>query len=291
MPTTLHVTNFKNKFIDMLTGVSAAATPFGFVNYFNGAQPADPSVAPVGAAVFAAIGNGPGLAARMAAAGGGITQLAAPTAPTTPAGAAGVAGITFARIYTTGQAPLIDTTCTVAGGGGGVIIDNATSTAGVGPTLQALGFQIAQSLGTLGFSMSLANRMADIWGGANATTPNLGNTTGGSSQVLLYSGAAPASADLPATGTLLATYNMTATNLWAAAVGGSAALNGAGPSVVATATGTAAYYRFVKNNGTYVFTMQGTVGTVAGASDMILSATNLVAATTNVQITDATISV
>jgi hypothetical protein len=291
MPTTLHVTNFKNKFIDMLTGVSTAATPFGPVNFYNGAQPADPSVAPTGAAVFAAVANGPSVSGRMASSGGGITQLAAPTAPATPAGAAGVAGITFARINTTGQQPLIDTTCTIAGGGGGVIIDNATSTAGVGPTLQALGFQIAQSLGTLAFSMSLANRLSDLWGGASATTPNLGNTTGGSSQLILYSGAAPASADMPATGTLLATFNMTATNMWAAAAGGSAALNGVGPSVVATGTGTAAYFRFVKNNGTYQFVMQGTVGTVAGASDMILNTATLVAATTNVQVTDATISV
>lgn len=289
MATTFHVTNFKNKLIDMLTGVTTSATPFGPVNFFNGAQPADPSVTPGGAAVFATPSNGPNVNTRMASAGGGITALATPTAPTTPSGAAGVASVTFSRIYNTGAAPLIDTTCTLTGGGGGVIVDTLSPSAAVGPTLQALGFQIPLNLGTLFFGLSLANRIADLWGGAASTTPNMGNVTGGSSTLTVYTGAAPAAADLAATGTVTAVFNMTGTNLWAAASGGSASLNGAGPTVTASGTGTAAYYRFVKNNGSFVFTMQGTVGT--SGADLLLNTVAHTSGVTSVQITDATISV
>lgn len=289
MATTFHVTNFKNKTLDMLTGVSTATTPIGFVNFYNGAQPADPSVAPVGAAEFAAIGNGPNMSTRLSSAGSGVSQLSTPTGPTTPSGAAGVASISFARIYTTGQVPIIDTVATLVGGGGGIIIDSLTSVAGVGNIINAFSVKMPSSLGTVFFSQSLADRLADLWGGGSTTTPNMGNITGGGSTLTIYTGAAPASADAPATGTVLAVYNMTATNLWAAAVGGASALNGAGPSVLASGTGTAAYYRFVKTNGLFTFTIQGTVGTAA--ADLIVNTTAITSGVTNVQITDATISI
>jgi hypothetical protein len=289
MATTFHVTNFKNKTLDMLTGVNVSPTPFGFVNFFNGAQPADPSVTPGGAAEFAAAGSGPGLAGKMSAAGGGISQLATNSSPTTPANAAGVSSLTFARIFTTGSVALIDTPATLSGGGGGAIIDSLTSVAGVGSTLQAFGFQMPLNLGTILLSIALANRLVDIWTGANATTPNLGNVTGGSSAINLYTGAAPASADLPASGTLVATFNLTSTNLWAAASGGGVALNGAGPTVTANGTGTAAYYRLVKNNGSAIFTMQGSVGTTS-SSDLVVNTVALTSGVTSVQITDGTMT-
>lgn len=289
MPTTFHVTNFKNKTLGMLTGQDASATPFGFVNFYNGAQPADPSAAPAGAVVFASLSQANNVNTKMGAAGGGITQLNTPTGPTTPAGAAGVSSLTFARINTTSQVPVVDCTVTLVGGGGGAILDSLTSVAGIGPTLTALGFKMPASLGTVMLSNSLANRLADLWGGAQSTTINMGNTTGGSSALSLYTGSAPATADAPATGTLLATFNMTGTNLWAAASGGSAALNGAGPTVLAVGTGTATYFRFVKNNGLFVFTMQGSVGTAA--ADLLVNTTAITSGVTNVQVTDATLSI
>ncbi len=290
MPTTFHITNFKNKTLGMLTGVDVSPTPLGFVNFYNGAQPADPSAAPAGAAVFVTISQANNVNTKMGAAGGGITQLNTSVPPTTPSGAAGVAAITFARINTTGQVPVVDCTVTLSGGGGGAILDSLTSVAGVGPTLTALGFKMPSSLGTVLLSASLANRLADLWGGGSATTINMGNTTGGSSSLSIYSGAAPATADAAASGTLLATFNMTGTNLWAAAVGGAAALNGAGPTVTASGgAGTAGgYFRFVKNQGLFVFTMQGTVGTVG--TDLILNNNTFTSGVSSHQITDATIS-
>lgn len=289
MATTFHVVNFKNKLLDLFTGVSGATTPFGFVGFFNGTQPADPSVTPTGAAEFASIAACPNVAGRMGSSAGGISTLAAATAPTTPASAAGVAAITFARLYNTAQAPLIDMSATLAGGGGGAIIDALTSVAGVGSVLLALGFKIPASLGTIILSASLEDRLVDMWAGGSTTPPSMGSTTGGSSTLSLYSGSAPASADVAPTGTLLATFNMTGTNLWAAASGGSAGLNGAGPTVTAVGTGTAAYFRMVKNNGVFVFTLQGSVGTAS--SDMLVNTTALTSGVTSVQITDATISI
>lgn len=288
MTTTFHVTNFKNKTLDMLTGVSTSPTPFGFVNLYNGAQPADPSVTPVGAAEFATPSQGPNVNTRMSAAGGGITQLITPTAPTTPAGAAGLSSITFARILSTGSAALIDTSATLVGNGGGVIIDSLTSVALIGNIIQALGFRMPSSLGTVLLASALINRLADLWGGANATTINFGNTTGGGSALNCYTGSIPASADAPLTGTLGAVFNMTGTNLWAAASGGAVALNGAGPSVTAVATGTLTHYRFVKNQGAFIFTMQGTLGTAG--TDILLNTVTLTSGVTSVQITDATLS-
>lgn len=291
MPTTFHITNFKNKTLNMLTGQDTSATPFGFINFYNGAQPADPSTSPAGAAVFASVSQANNVSTKMGAAGGGVTQLNVSVGPTTPSGAAGVAAITFARIHTTGQQPIVDCAATLAGGGGGAILDSLTSVAAVGPTLTALGFKMPSSLGTVLLSASLANRLADLWGGAVATTINMGNVTGGSSSLLIYSGAAPATADAPATGTLLATYNMTSTNLWAAASGGSSALNGAGPSV--TASGGAAtaggYFRFIKNQGSFVFTLQGSVG--VAATDLVLNNNTFTSGVSSHQITDATLSI
>lgn len=291
MPTTFHVVNFKNKTLDNFTGVSASTTPIGYVVPYNGVQPADPSTAPAGTAEFASVPNAPNLNTKMTAAGGGITQLSAPTAPVGPGGASAVSSLTFARLYTTGQQAIIDTAVSLTGGGGGVILDSLTSNAGLGNSVQAFALKMPSSLGTLLLSQSLADRLADIWGGAATITPNLGNVSQGASSISLYSGAAPASADAPATGTVLASYTLTATNLWLAASGGAASLNGAGPAATASATGTAGYFRLTKTNGAFTFTLQGTVGTVSGASDMLLNTVALTSGVTSVQITDFTISI
>jgi hypothetical protein len=81
------------------------------------------------------------------------------------------------------------------------------------------------------------DRLADVWGGGSSVVPSFGNiTNGGSSTLSFYTGAAPASADLPATGTLVATYNMTGHEPVGGGCGRRAALNGAGPTVLANGT-------------------------------------------------------
>jgi hypothetical protein len=291
MATTFHVTNFKNKTLDLLTGVNTSVTPIGFVVPYNGAQPADPSATPAGTASFSAITSGPNLSGDLSAAGGGISQLAGVVAPVTPANGVAVASLTFARIYTTTSLPLIDAPVSLAGGGGEVTLSSLTSVVSVGMNVDGFSLKMPMDLGTLFLSASLANRLVDMWCGGSSTSPNMGNVTGGACALTLYSGSPPASADAPASGTVLATFSMTSTNLWAAAVGGASGLNGTGPSVTASGTGTATYFRMVKTNSTSTFTLQGTVGTVSGASDMLISTTALTSGVTSVQITDTTISI
>ena len=261
-----------------------------YVQAWNGAQPGDPSATPVGSAEFASIANAPTVLGKMSAAGGGVTQLGSPASPNTPAGAAALSGITFVRVYDGSSLPLIDTTASLAGGGGGAILDSLTSNAGVGNVLQAFSLKMPNALNTLMLSQSLADRLVDVWANSGNTAPQMGINTGGGSTITLYGGTVPSSADAAA-GTALATYSMGATNLWGAAAGGAVSLAAAGPTATASATGTATYFRMVKTLGAFTFTFQGTVGTVSGASDMILNTVALTSGVTSVQITDFTISI
>jgi hypothetical protein len=288
MATTFHVVNFKNKTLDMLTGVSASTTPIGYVVPYNGVQPADPSVAPAGTAEFASYSYGPNLNTRMAASGGGISQLSAYTQPTTPAQAASVATLTFARIYTTGGVAILDCPASTTGGGGSIILDSLTSSAGVGNVVQAFSLKMPiNNGGTLMLSASLMDRLVDIWGGGSSVVPQMGVNTNGAVGLYLYSGAAPATADAPATGSLLATISFGGTNTWNAASGGGASL-AATPSATASGTGTVGYARLIKTYGANTFTIQGSVGTTA--TDFVINTTALTSGVTTVTLTEATIS-
>lgn len=291
MATTFHVVNFKNKTLNLFSGTVTSTPQLNYVQPWNGTQPADPSVAPTGATEFPSTAfDGPALAGKIAAAGGGLATLSTSAPPNTPANAVALTGITFCRLFDlTATAPLIDTTASLAGGGGGVILNSLTSVAGVGNTVIAFSFKMPSSLNTLLLSQALANRLVDMWC-TSGTPPQFGNNVGGGSAITLYSGAIPATADAAA-GTVLATYNMTATQLWNAASGGGMSLAAAGPAVTASATGTATYFRMTKTLGAVTLVFQGTVGTVSGASDMILNTVALTSGVTSVQITDFTISI
>lgn len=293
MATDFATVTFKNVTLDMLTGRTASSTPWKWVQLYNGVQPGDGTTTPAGTAVFSSTTSGFDLASKMSAAGGGISTLATPVTATTPANAGSVGSLTFARIFNTGPGSLLDTPVSLAGGASDLTLSILSSSVGVPPQLTALSLRMPLSNGTLKLSTSLANRLVDLWTGVSTTVPYMGINTNGGSTINLYSGTPPATADLAATGTLCATFTIGATNVWNAASGAAAALNGAGPTV--TASGGSAtvvtYFRWVK---TYTagptFTVQGTVGTVSGASDMILNTDTLTSGVTSVQITDATIS-
>lgn len=288
MATTFHVVNFKNATINMLTGVLATPTPIYYVNPYNGVQTADPSVAPAGTFEFASATSGPNFNTKLSASGGGISQLATYVAPTTPANALSTASITTARLFTSASAALIDVVASTSGGGGGIILDSLTGTAGIGNIVQAFSLKWPfNNGGTLSMSASLVDRMVDVWTGANATVPQLGINTNGASALYLYVGSAPATADAPATGALLATISIGGTNAWNAASGGAASL-AATLSATASGTGTVGYARLVKTYGTAVYTVQGSCGTAA--TDFVINTTALTSGVTTVQLTEATIS-
>lgn len=289
MATTFHVVNFKNKTIDLLTGISSSATPIFYVNPYNGAQAADPSAAPAGAFEFAAATSGPNLNTQMSSSGGGISQLATPKGPTTPANALSTSSITTARLFTTSSAALIDVVASTSGGGGGIILDSLNANAGVGSIVQAFSLKLPlNNGGTFSMNAALVDRLVDLWGGAASQTPLMGINTSGTSAFQVWTGSAPASADLPATGTLLLTTNLGGTNIWAAASGGAAAL-ASNPASTAVGTGTAGYARLTKTFGNFTFIMQGSVGTAA--TDFVISTTALTSGVTSVSLNEATISI
>ncbi len=288
MATTFHVVNFKNKTLDMLTGVTATATPIYYVNPYNGAQVADPSVAPVGAFEFAAATSGPNLNTSLSASGGGISQLARNVPPTTPANALSTASITTCRLFTSASAALIDVVASLTGGGGGMILDSLTAAAGVGSLVQGFSLKFPfNNGGTLSMSASLVDRMVDLWCGGSSVVPEMGKNTNGACSLQIWTGSAPATADAPATGSLLATISVGGTNAWNAASGGASSL-AASLSATASGTGTAGYARLVKTYGANTYVIQGSVGTAA--TDFTINTTALTAGVTTVTLTEATIT-
>lgn len=290
MPTTFSTVSFRNKTLDLLTGVNTSPTPIYYVVPYNGTQPADPDTTPAGTKTFSTTSSGPILNTKLSAASGGISQLSSNAAPNTAANAVAATGLTFARLFNAAQQPIIDAPVSLTGGGGGVILDGMNCTAGVGNVVQGFSLKLPSSLGTLKLGAALQNRLVDLWAVNSMTAPQFGTSTGGACSITLHSGTVPATADEPA-GPVLATFTMSATNIWAAAVGGAAALSGAGPSVTASGTGTPTYFRMTKtltSNPTMVF--QGTVSATSGAADMILNTTSLTSGVTSVQITDFTLS-
>ena len=289
MSTTFSVTAFKNQTINMLTGFTASATPMGYINFYNGTQAVDPSTTPTGTLEFASYSSAPGISAQMSSSGGGVSQLSVLRGPTTPASALTCSSITTARIYNTSGTAVIDTTATAAGGGGGVIIDSVNAVAGVGSTVQAFSFKLPlNNGGTMSMNATLVDRMVDLWTGAASVVPEMGKNTNGQCLLQLYSGSAPASADLVATGTLLASIPLGSTNIWATAAGGAAALSSF-PSVTAVGTGTVGYARLVKSYGAFTFIIQGSAGTAA--TDFVVSTVSLTSGVTSVALNEATISI
>lgn len=289
MPATFHIVNFKNKTINWLTGQDTGNTPFGYVVPYNGVQPADPSVTPAGTSAFpASYSYGNNLSARMSPSSGGVSVLSADTAPSNPPQANSVPSLTFARLNTAAGQALMDLPISLVGGGGNMILDSLSSTAGIGNIIKAFTLKLPiNNGGTLMFNVALMNRLVDLWTGNTTLIPQLGINTGGACSFNVYSGAAPATADALATGTLLAAIPVGATNIWSAAVSGGAAL-AAALSVTPTATGTAGYARFVKTYGAVTYVLQGSVGT--SGADFILNTLSTTAAIGSLQLVEATIT-
>lgn len=252
MPTTYSAT-FKNAVVNWLTGrdTSPTNTNVYYVSVYNGVQPADPSTNPAGTCANSSYSYGPGTSGYMSAASGGVSSLSQ-SRPSNATGSQACPAVTFARLQAQNSVGIVDTPVSLAGNGGGVIMDLLTVSAGVSFNITGFSVKMPLASGTMMFNQALANRLAENISNANSTTPNVLT----SANLYLYSGSPPATADLAATGVLLATFSLPATSPWASAVGGAAAL-GATLTVNATTGGTIGYFRAVKG----VFTLQGTAGT------------------------------
>lgn len=281
MATTFHVTNFKNKTLNMLSGVNTPApASIAWINVNNGVQPTDPSIAPAGSSVFSATGSSIPLTNGMTASASGVSSL---NGVKSANASSTVASLTWARIFDTGQNAIID--CTVGTGAGGAIVSALSSSVGSPFNLNQFSLKLPTSNGaTFLLSQALNDRMNDVWTGNSTTIPSLGTNA----QIDLYTGAAPATADALATGTLVASFIGNATNWFNAAGNGSATLI-SNPTAVANGTGTAAYFRWYKTVGNILFTIQGSVA-VTGA-DLLVNTVALTSGVTSCSITELTLSI
>lgn len=114
---------------------------------------------------------------------------------------------------------------------------------------------------------------------------NLNTTIGTNAQIIIYSGSAPANVGTAPTGTLLVQFAGNATSFGSAASGALTA--NAVASVLASASGTAGYFRINTSGGTAV--LQGTCGASGSGADMILTNTNI-AINQTIQFTSMTIT-
>lgn len=285
----------KSGLINLLTGVSSDYDynrPSN-CNFFNGAQPASPEDTPAGSGVWASGASMIDIAATMSAPSGGISELASALVGVSQASAAGVSGLTFARFYSYGypgpsHKGVIDVPVSVSGGGGGAIIDSLASVAGVGPTLESYSVKIPFSLGTLSIGSVLASYIAGMFTGLNYSPLYLGSNATGASTIDVYSGSPPATADEAATGTLLCTITLGATQIWAAASAGTAAL-AVNPSASSLASGTIGYARLKKVIGANTYVIQGTAGT--SGTDFVFDTATTTGTSTTVTLISAALSI
>jgi hypothetical protein len=271
-------TTFRNNLLNaMFRGVGAQPTLLynaggnGLI-FYTGAPPASPDVAATGTALNTVQPLG---AAPWGASSNGVIALATPIAvipsQTLTAG--------YARLLAYSGVAVMDMVAGLAASGADIIVSTLTFTTGVAVSVTNLSVSIGEFLGTVRFNTALRNAILNAEK-TDVTIPVI--VFAGVGSIVIYSGAAPATADIAATGTVLATFT-TSNTTWNAAAAASCAL-AANIAVNASATGTAGYARMI--NGSYV--MQMSVGTV-GADLTIdsLSLTSGVATT----ITNATISI
>lgn len=109
----------------------------------------------------------------------------------------------------------------------------------------------------------------------NARLDSIETTIGTSAIMKIRSGAAPANAAAADAGTVLATLNLPA-DYMAAAAAGSKAKAGTWEDLSADAAGTAAHFRLYASDGTTCH-LQGTVTASGGGGDMTVDNTNFAA--------------
>lgn len=250
---TIFAASFKNAVINSLTGRATVPSAgfMAFISCYSGTQAADPLTAPAGSFINTAVSQTPSLSGVMTQPSGGVSQLSTPRAATVVPN--NVVTATTARIYSQDQStPIADTTASLTGGGGGVIVPTLTASGGTNFSISFFSVRLPNTLGTLSFNDALRDALVSA---VCVTAANVAALS--SASVKVYSGSAPADANAPATGTVLWTGTTAASGAsWNLASAGSAALVSS-LSANASASGTGGYVRIEKGS----FVLQGSIGT------------------------------
>jgi hypothetical protein len=259
---------FKNAVIDSLLGRATvpASARMTYISYYTGAQAADPLTAPAGVFVNTSISQNATLLSNLTQPSGGIVQTLSPIQPSANPNNAGI--VTTARIYgADASTPIMDTTASLAGGGGGSRF-----------VTDFFSVKLPGSLGTLSFNDALRDALLSSF---TITSTNVAALT--SASVKVYSGTPPANANAPATGTLLWTGTTAAGGAsWNASSGGSSAL-ASNIAAVAAASGTGGYVRIEKG----IYVLQGSIGT--SGTDFVFDSITMTSGQTY-SLTNATIT-
>lgn len=261
MATTFSSTYFRDPIVNAITGSSSSSINqlCYSVDFYSGSQPASPDITPSGTQ----LASGISLSGKYSAPSAGVCTLSASVAGT--ASASGTIG--FARIFDSSGNPVIDTTVGLTGSGAGCIVSSLSVTSGGTITILNLDIKMPyDSGGSLKLNSDVVNRLAAMVAGIDGTAMEMGVN----GAIKIYSGSAPANADMAPTGTLLATILTGSTSPWSSSTGGTATLL-SNLSTNAAATGTAGYVRWEKG----LFVIQGSVGT--SNADFILNSLSLTA--------------
>jgi hypothetical protein len=230
----------------MLTGVVLTApSPIAYANPYSGAQTADPSVAPSGSFVWANYLDSVSLSGMFAPASAGAVNVTGTCSPVVAANALAVSGITTVRVYDAAGNALFDIPAIG-------VTSSSVSVAGVGVSITALPISIAKDTATASFSVSTVNQVLDNWCGTSPTAIEFFASTLSASNLDIYDGVMPASADDPPVGTLLCQiplYSFGASSIGTAYL--VSVMTG-----TAIATGTATYCRISKTIGAKTYTLQ-----------------------------------
>ncbi len=180
------------------------------------------------------------------------------------AGTATWARLSGSYVNTSNYLHFMDMPASIAGGGGGVILDDVAITNGGAFTVNSLGIQLQDSLGTVFINDALRNSILDTFTRDDAESNLATGCT-----VKIYTSPIPSSANATVTGTLLATYTLsTSQQFWVFSDPSSVPESSADQflfkadftdTVTASAGGVPAYFRIDKGS----YTLQGTCGLTA----------------------------
>ncbi len=264
MTTTFSVA-FKNRTLDTLTGRASTQYSLGYLSGYAGSILADPTTS---ASLLTSYSNGGNLSGFMSQSAGGVSAMS--VARSTSTSTTGMV-LGCARVFDAIGTAVIDTTASLAGGGGGVIVPTLTVSTGVAFQFNQFSLKLPNNLGTVFLNDPLRDALVNAHAVSAVNIAALSSAT-----INVYSGMPPASANAAATGTLLWTASTQAGGAtWNSASGGAAGLAAtlAAAAVGGSAT-TATYLRITKG----AYCLQGTVGT--SGADFIFDSVTMTSGTT-----------
>jgi len=245
------------------------------LSLYTGSPPSSANSAPTGTLLFqGAITNtsgfGTGIAFTPPVSG---TVKSRPCVSAANPSASGTAGYFRIDGY---SVPIGQGTVTAAGGGGDMILSSVSLTTSAAFTISEYNFNVAATSGNVKMNTKLRNWLVTMLSSNEEAALPETLSWYGASGIFIYSGSAPASADIPATGTLLAEADYTGGSCTDMSIPSAAVIAITPVPITAAGTGTIGYVRVVIDSGSGVpYVLQfSSVGTTS-SSDVVFDTLSL----------------